>query len=110
MLADSVVTTDPRRLERILANVLANALRHGAAPITVEVDGPVVIVRDHGPGFPPDVLRDGPSRFRKGPGDGTGGHGLGLTIAQGQAGVLDAGLTLANHPDGGALVTLRLRG
>jgi signal transduction histidine kinase len=108
VLADSIVTTDPRRLERILANVLANAARHGRAPVVVEIDGPAVIVRDHGPGFPRDLLRDGPSRFRKGDGERTTGHGLGLTIARGQASVLGGALTLANHPDGGAQVTLRL--
>jgi hypothetical protein len=40
--------TDPRRVERVLANLAANALRHGAPPVEVEVDGPVVRVRDHG--------------------------------------------------------------
>lgn len=51
--ADAVVATDPRRVERILAYLSANALRHGAAPVEVEVDGPVVRVRDHGPASRP---------------------------------------------------------
>ncbi|OEV16007.1 hypothetical protein AN221_34950, partial [Streptomyces nanshensis] len=36
------------------------------------------------------------------------GHGLGLTVAQGQAGVLGARPTFANAPDGGAIATLDL--
>jgi signal transduction histidine kinase len=94
---DAVVQTDPRRLERILGNLLANAVRHGRPPIEVVVDGPLLRVRDHGPGFPPDLLREGPSRFRTGSSDRSGsGHGLGLTIAAGQARVLGARLTFRN--------------
>ncbi len=56
---ESEVTTDPRRLERVLFNLLANAARHGAPPIEVTVEGRVVRVRDHGPGFPEDLLAEG---------------------------------------------------
>nr|WP_246422032.1 HAMP domain-containing sensor histidine kinase [Nocardiopsis mwathae] len=107
VLADAVVDTDPRRLERILVNLIANATKHGGAPVAVEVEGARIRVRDHGPGFPEEVLAEGPSRFRKGTGS-TGGHGLGLTIALGQAHVLGARLTLANPDGGGALATLDL--
>jgi signal transduction histidine kinase len=109
---DAVVQTDPRRLERILGNLLANAARHGGPVIEVVVDGPFVRVRDHGPGFPPDLLREGPSRFRTGiPSRAGSGHGLGLTIATGQARVLGARLTFRNAPDsdgGGAVAQLLL--
>ncbi|MFF7158596.1 ATP-binding protein [Streptomyces sp. NPDC008139] len=104
---EAVVPTDPRRLERILGNLLANAARHGGAPVEVVVDGPYLRVRDHGPGFPPDLLRDGPNRFRTGSAARSGGgHGLGLTIATGQARVLGARLTFRNVPaeDGGGAV------
>ncbi|MGP3937131.1 ATP-binding protein [Nonomuraea sp. KM88] len=106
--AAAVVATDPRRLERILANLLTNAALHGRPPITVVVDGARVTVHDRGPGFPGHLLRDGPARFRKGGDRTTAGHGLGLTIAAGQAGVLGARLTFANPPEGGALATLDL--
>jgi signal transduction histidine kinase len=104
---DAVVRTDPRRLERVLANLLANAARHGKPPVEVTVDGPYIRVRDYGPGFPDDLLRDGPSRFRTGSPDRAGsGHGLGLTIAAGQTRVLGARLTFRNAPpqDGGGAV------
>ncbi|WP_432038158.1 two-component system sensor histidine kinase CseC [Streptomyces cucumeris] len=97
VLRDAHVSTDPRRLERILGNLLANAARHGRAPFEVTVEGRVLRVRDHGPGFPESLLKDGPSRFRTGSKDRAGkGHGLGLTIAAGQARVLGARLTFRN--------------
>ncbi|MDO0935335.1 two-component system sensor histidine kinase CseC [Streptomyces sp. DG2A-72] len=100
---ESEVTTDPRRLERVLFNLLANAARHGKPPIEVTVEGRVIRVRDHGPGFPEELLAEGPSRFRTGRSDRSGhGHGLGLTIAAGQARVLGARLTFRNIRPAGA--------
>ncbi|EKX66126.1 HAMP domain-containing sensor histidine kinase [Streptomyces ipomoeae] len=100
---ESEVTTDPRRLERVLLNLLANAAKHGKPPIEVSVEGRVIRVRDHGPGFPEDLLADGPRRFRTGASDRAGqGHGLGLTIAAGQARVLGARLTFRNVRPAGA--------
>ncbi|MFD7874371.1 two-component system sensor histidine kinase CseC [Streptomyces sp. NPDC059766] len=100
---ESEVTTDPRRLERVLFNLLANAARHGRPPVEVTVEGRVIRVRDHGPGFPENLLVEGPSRFRTGSSDRSGrGHGLGLTIAAGQARVLGARLTFRNVRPAGA--------
>ncbi|MEU7414087.1 MULTISPECIES: two-component system sensor histidine kinase CseC [Streptomyces] len=100
---ESEVTTDPRRLERVLINLLANAARHGRPPVEVTVEGRVIRVRDHGPGFPEELLAEGPSRFRTGSKDRAGkGHGLGLTIAAGQARVLGARLTFRNVRPAGA--------
>ncbi|MFG3407555.1 sensor histidine kinase [Streptomyces sp. NPDC048142] len=103
-----VVDTDPRRVERIVVNLVTNAHRHGAAPVGVTVTGARIAVRDHGPGFPPDLLERGPQRFRTGASERGRGHGLGLTVALGQSEVLGARLTFANAPDGGALATLDL--
>ncbi|ARZ72000.1 ATPase [Streptomyces albireticuli] len=109
IVKDACVVTDRRRLERVLSNLLANAHRHGRPPVTLTVDGPVVTVRDHGPGYPCYLLEHGPQRFRTEPTSGGGkGHGLGLTIAVGQARTIDAELTFANAPDGGAVTTLVL--
>ncbi|MFI8434024.1 sensor histidine kinase [Streptomyces sp. NPDC079020] len=103
-----VVETDPRRVERVVVNLVTNAHRHGAAPVEVTVTGARIVVRDHGPGFPAALLDQGPQRFRTGASERRYGHGLGLTVAQGQAGVLGARLTFANAPDGGAVATLDL--
>ncbi|MYW16076.1 two-component sensor histidine kinase, partial [Streptomyces sp. SID2955] len=100
------VDTDRRRLERVLGNLVANAHKHAAPPVVVTVDGPVVTVRDHGSGYPDYLVAHGPQRFRTE--GGAKGHGLGLTIALGQAEVLGATLTFANAADGGAVATLRL--
>ncbi|MFE9611389.1 ATP-binding protein [Streptomyces sp. NPDC006012] len=100
--------TDPRRLDRIVANLVANAHQHGRTPVEVEVAGTTVTVRDHGPGFPAHLLAHGPQRFRTGTAERGRGHGLGLTIALGQAQVIGARLDFANAPDGGAVAVLRL--
>ncbi|MGW7429852.1 ATP-binding protein [Streptomyces sp. NPDC054861] len=106
IVRDAPVETDRRRLERVLGNLVSNAHRHGAPPVVLTVDGPVVTVRDHGDGYPPYLLDLGPQRFRT---EGRGkGHGLGLTIAAGQAEVIGARLEFAAAPGGGALARLTL--
>ncbi|MGW3374695.1 ATP-binding protein [Streptomyces hydrogenans] len=107
--APAVARTDPRRLDRIVANLVVNAHRHGADPVEITVSDTTITVRDHGPGFPADLLAHGPRRFRTGAVERGRGHGLGLTIARGQAQVIGAELDFANHPeDGGAVAVLRL--
>ncbi|MEV4070892.1 sensor histidine kinase [Nonomuraea fuscirosea] len=105
---EPVAETDPRRLDRIVANLVLNARRHGEPPVLITVRDHLVEIRDHGPGYPPELLAEGPRRFRTGAAERGRGHGLGLTIALGQAGVIGAELTLANAEEGGALATLRL--
>ncbi|MGW8955250.1 ATP-binding protein [Streptomyces sp. NPDC055709] len=100
------VETDKRRLERVLGNLIANAHKHGERPVVVSVDGPVVSVRDHGTGYPEYLLEHGPQRFRTE--SGGKGHGLGLTIAVGQAAVIGAELEFGNAQEGGAVARLTL--
>ncbi|MCF3962479.1 sensor histidine kinase [Streptomyces fuscigenes] len=104
----ATVGTDPRRVDRIVTNLVTNAHRHGAAPVEVAVEGRTVVVRDHGPGFPAALLAEGPQRFRTGTDERGRGHGLGLTLALGQARVLGAELVFTDAPGGGACATLRL--
>jgi len=106
VLRDARVETDRRRLERVLGNLVANAHKHGRAPVSLTVDGAVATVRDHGDGYPDYLLEHGPQRFRTE--GGAKGHGLGLTIAVGQAEVLGARLEFANAVDGGAVAILTL--
>ncbi|WP_307805314.1 HAMP domain-containing sensor histidine kinase [Streptomyces spirodelae] len=105
---DATVRTDPRRVERILTNLVSNAYRHGRPPVTVTVDQVRVTVRDHGPGFPKSLLAEGPQRFRTGAPERGRGQGLGLTIAKAQAQLIGADLVLDNAPGGGAQATLVL--
>jgi signal transduction histidine kinase len=104
---------DPRQLERAMANLVDNALRHGAGPVDVTAhtvgDHLDVRVRDHGAGFPPDFLPRAFHRFSRPDTARTGaGTGLGLAIvaaiARRHAGTAHA----ANHTDGGAEVSLHL--
>jgi signal transduction histidine kinase len=104
----ATVSTDSRRVERILANLIVNGLRHGKAPIEVNVYGRTVEVVDHGPGYPEELIAEGPRRFRSGMAERGAGHGLGLTIAAGHAKVLGAELTFGAAPTGGALAQLVL--
>ena len=103
-----VTETDPRRLDRIVTNLVVNAHRHGTAPVEITVRGAVITIRDHGSGFPQELLTQGPQRFRTGATERGHGHGLGLTIALGQAQVIGARLTFANATPNGAVATLDL--
>ncbi|MDG4863270.1 HAMP domain-containing sensor histidine kinase [Streptomyces sp. T-3] len=108
VVRDSTVRTDRRRVDRILANLIANAHRHGRPPVEITVDGLEVVVRDHGDGYPRELVEHGPQRFRTGdPGRGKG-HGLGLTIVAGQAAMLGIVVEFTNAADGGARTVLRL--
>jgi two-component system sensor histidine kinase BaeS len=82
----------PDKIERVLGNLVTNALRHtppeGSVLVSVEPSGDEVqvTVDDTGIGVAPDAARRMFDRFWRGdtartPGDG--GAGLGLTIAQG---------------------------
>jgi two-component system sensor histidine kinase MtrB len=109
---DVTVVADPRRVHTVVANLLSNAVRHGAAPVTVTLDGTgddvVVRVADTGPGVPEDLLPVLFDRFTRGDHarQATGGSGLGLAIAR--ENVLAHGGSLAAHNDGGAVFTVRL--
>jgi two-component system sensor histidine kinase MtrB len=103
-----IVETDRRRVERVLVNLLANAAKHGAPPIEVVVHGARIVVRDHGPGYPVELCAEGPRRFRTAAPERGTGHGLGLTIAAGQAEVLGARLDFGAAEEGGAEAVLEL--
>lgn len=105
VVRDRLVETDARRVERILANLVTNAFRHGSGQVVAEVDDGVIRICDRGPGFPEQLLSHGPQRFRTG---SRAGLGLGLTIAVGQARVLGARLSFTNPPGGGAEAVLDL--
>jgi signal transduction histidine kinase len=109
-----VVETDPRRLERILDNLLDNAREHapGAAVEVTLSKGPqgiVLAVADRGPGVPADGLAHLFERFYKAePSRHGGSSGLGLAIAAEHAALLGGTLTAANRAEGGLRVELRL--
>ena len=91
------VDTDPRRLERVLGNLLANAVAHGGSGVTAAVrrsDATITItITDRGPGIAPEHLPHLFERFYKADLSRTGaGSGLGLAIAHENARLLGARL------------------
>ena len=112
------VCADTHDLTRAVANLIDNALHHGAAPITLtahldhhESAEPMVHldVRDHGPGIDPQFLPRALDRFTRADPARTGtGAGLGLAITAALARRNGGTLTATNHLHGGALLTLTL--
>jgi two-component system sensor histidine kinase MtrB len=97
------VTSDPRRLERIVVNLVDNALTHGGKGVTVHVgrdgSGALVEVADRGPGVPPEHLAHLFERFYKADPSRTGsGTGLGLAIAQENAHLLGTRIDASSEP------------
>lgn len=107
-LADDLpyVQTDPGLLERVVANLVSNAVRHApGAPVVVGAsavgDAMVVRVVDHGPGVPDASKGDLFAPFQR-LGDTTGpGLGLGLAVADGLATAIGADLSAEDTVGGG---------
>jgi two-component system sensor histidine kinase MtrB len=111
-----MVDMDARRVERILRNLVGNALDHGEGkPVIITVgydeDAVAVTVRDHGVGLRPGQAglvfnrfwRGDPSRSRL-----TGGTGLGLAISLEDARLHDGWLQAWGEPGRGAQFRLTL--
>jgi len=111
-----VAEVDSRRIERILRNLVVNAIEHGAGrPVTVRVacddDAVAVAVRDRGVGLDPGEIsmvfnrfwRADPARART-----TGGTGLGLSIALEDAHLHDGWLQVWGQPGDGCQFRLTL--
>ncbi|MFT4126421.1 MAG: MtrAB system histidine kinase MtrB [Gordonia sp. (in: high G+C Gram-positive bacteria)] len=111
-----IAEIDPRRVERILRNLLANAIDHGEhLPVTLTMrsdgDAVAITVRDHGIGLRPGeeklvfnrFWRSDPSRFRR-----SGGTGLGLAIGIEDARLHQGRLEAWGEPGNGACFRLTL--
>jgi signal transduction histidine kinase len=109
------VVTDARRIERVMANLIDNATRHGHGVrqiLVVAGDGRVRIhVDDGGPGVHPDEVERLFEPFARGSGVAERrieGAGLGLAIVREQAEAIDGSVTVSTSPFGGARFTLDL--
>jgi len=108
-----VVLTDPRRAERILSNLIDNALAHGGRDVAARIGrdeaDAFVEVRDRGPGMAPEHLAHVFERFYKAdPARAGGGSGLGLAIALENARLLGGGIDAWSEIGAGSRFTLRL--
>ena len=106
------VSTDPRRLDRILGNLLDNAREHApGAPVEVSLvavrEGAVITVADRGPGVAATDLPRLFERFYKAdPSRSGGSSGLGLAIAAEHAALIGAALRVRARPGGGLVFAL----
>ena len=111
---DTWVMVDGSALERVLSNLLSNAVRYadGDHPIEVEVraDGAqsVLSVADRGPGIADVDLPMVFERFYRGTGVMGEGTGIGLSMVRGLVEAHGGSTSLRNRPGGGALATVRL--
>ncbi len=111
----AVIRTDPLLCERILRNLVTNAIRYtrrGGVLLGCRQRGTTLRVEvwDTGRGIPPDRLDDVFSEFRRieEDADDHRGLGLGLTIVRRLADLLGHRITVASRPGRGSVFALEL--
>lgn len=112
---DAAVSVAPEKIERVLFNLLTNAVRHtpadGAVAVHVDElpDEVVVRVEDTGDGIEPESAERMFERFwRADRARGSNGAGLGLAIARGLVEAHGGRIWAENRPQGGARVSFTL--
>ncbi|WP_026360972.1 DUF4118 domain-containing protein [Amycolatopsis nigrescens] len=109
------VLADPGLLERVVANVVDNALRHGAGPRPVSVRASThsahveLRVTDHGRGLKKGTAESAFAPFQRlGDRDSTPGVGLGLSVARGFTEAMGGTIRAEDTPGGGLTVVISL--
>ena len=108
------VKADPALLERMVANLVSNALRYSPAgsPVTVVArrkDGVVTLeVLDRGPGIPQQHSEEVFRPFHRIGAQPDGGSGLGLAIVKGFADAMGISVTLESGTGGGLTARLEV--
>jgi two-component system sensor histidine kinase KdpD len=110
------VQTDPALLERVVANLIENALtwsppgqhvRVSAGEVAGRVDLRII---DHGPGIPPDERQTIHQPFQRlGDSSKGSGVGLGLAVARGLLEAMDSELIIEDTPGGGTTMVIGLK-
>ncbi|ROR91626.1 DUF4118 domain-containing protein [Nocardioides aurantiacus] len=108
-----LLCTDTGFLERVVANLVANAVRvSDGTPVQVmvhdEPDTVTVLVVDRGPGVPRDRRAHMFEPFQRLSDGSPGGLGLGLAVSQGLATALGGTLEAEDTPGGGLTMVLTL--
>jgi signal transduction histidine kinase len=108
---------DPRRLQRVLVNLLGNAANYagGATSVVVGADGPgrvQIAVEDHGPGVPAELREAIFSRYERGRAatdpDAAKGTGLGLALAAQHVKLHGGTIHVEDNDGGGARFVVTL--
>lgn len=106
-----LVLADAGLLERVLFNLVDNALRHGGGRVEVSAtagaESAKLEVTDHGPGVAPDAREQMFVPFQRLDDSSTDGVGLGLAVAKGLTEAM-GGALVADGANGGGL-TMRMR-
>lgn len=106
------VSADPGLLERVVANLVGNALQHttGRAHVWAARDGDLVrlLVRDHGPGVAVDRDRLFVPFQHSGDTDAGAGAGLGLALCKGLTEAMGGTLQARDTPGGGLTMVVTL--
>ncbi|KIO48147.1 ATP-binding protein [Nitrosospira sp. NpAV] len=117
----ALIKANAMLLRSAIENVVRNAIKYTKRDTTVEIsmleeagkpDSIIIQVRDHGPGAPEEMLshlfepfvRIGEARDRL-----SGGHGLGLAIAERAVRLYGGEIRARNEPDGGLGIYIRLQ-
>ena len=110
-----LVLADPGLLERVLANLFSNALRHssdsGRPPeLSAQLVGDLVVLEviDHGPGVPDEAKELIFEPFTRVGDRLPGGVGLGLAVARGFAEAMGGRIEARDTPGGGLTVAITL--
>lgn len=104
---------DPNWLAEALQNILKNCLENTAdgGVITIAcVDNPIyteITLRDNGRGFAESDLPHIFDRFYRGENSSAAGYGIGLALCKMIINRQGGDIAAANHPEGGAVFTLR---
>ncbi|WP_278314795.1 ATP-binding protein [Lolliginicoccus levis] len=107
------VLADAGLLERVIANLADNAIRHGSEPIRIEAhhtaERVLLSIIDHGPGLSPEARAQLFEPFqRHGDRDRTTGIGLGMSVAKGFATAMGGTIEASDTPGGGLTITVTL--
>ena len=110
---EAFARTDPRRLERIIANLLDNAEAHGGGVQQVVLqrqEGRTdIFIDDAGPGVAAQDRERIFEPFNRGSKTDRKGSGLGLTIVREQARLIGATVAVEDAPGGGARFAVTLK-